>query len=84
MVALLNAALEHDESLESFRPVCQRVTGFYFAERYPILIDSSLTIDDVVISCLTINHRRHNLTLLCILLASYNNIITITDSKINH
>jgi len=48
--ALLNAALEYDETLEPFRSVCQRVTGFYFAERYPILIDSSLTIDDVTIS----------------------------------
>ena len=48
--ALLNAALEYDETLEPFRSVCQRVTGFYFAERYPILIDSSLTIDDVTSS----------------------------------
>ena len=47
---LLNAALEYDDTLEPFRSVCQRVTGFYFAERYPILIDSSLTIEDVTIS----------------------------------
>lgn len=48
--ALLNAALEYDATLEVFRPVCQRVTGFYFAERYPILIETSLTVEDVLIS----------------------------------
>jgi len=45
--ALLNAALVHDSSLESFRAVCQKITGFYFVERYPFIVEAGLTEDDV-------------------------------------
>jgi HEPN domain-containing protein len=45
--ALLNAALVHDSSLESFRVVCQKITGFYFVERYPFIVEAGLTEDDV-------------------------------------
>jgi HEPN domain-containing protein len=45
--ALLNAALVHDPSLEQFRPPCQKITGFYFIERYPFIIEASLTEDDI-------------------------------------
>jgi len=45
--ALLNAALAYDLSLESFRPVCQKITGFYVIERYPLMIGTSLTEDDI-------------------------------------
>jgi len=34
--ALLDDALAHDPSLERFRPLCQEVTGYYLAERYPL------------------------------------------------
>lgn len=34
--ALLDDAVEHDPDLESMRPVCQRVTGYYLIERYPL------------------------------------------------
>ena len=45
--ALLNAALVHNASLESFRAVCQKITGFYFVERYPFIVETGLTEDDV-------------------------------------
>ncbi len=45
--ALLNAALVYDPALESFRPVCQKITGFYVMERYPFMIETGLTEDDV-------------------------------------
>lgn len=44
---LLNAALAHDGSLEAFRGPCQKITGMYFAERYPFTVQSGITIDDV-------------------------------------
>ena len=45
--ALLNAALPHDETLEEYRSACQRITGFYFVERYPLLTESGITGEDV-------------------------------------
>jgi HEPN domain-containing protein len=45
--ALLNAALAYDPPMEQFRPACQKITGFYFVERYPFIIEASLTEDDV-------------------------------------
>jgi hypothetical protein len=45
--ALLNAALAYDPSLESFRSSCQKITGFYMVERYPLVTDIGLTEDDV-------------------------------------
>jgi HEPN domain-containing protein len=44
---LLNAALRHDPSFEKYRAIAQRITGFYFVERYPFMIDSGLTDQDV-------------------------------------
>ena len=44
---LLNAALAYDPSLETFRPVCQKITAFYIVERYPLIVDSGLTEEDV-------------------------------------
>jgi HEPN domain-containing protein len=44
---LLNEALAHDPSLEPFRAVCQKVTGFYLMERYPFITEAGLTEDDV-------------------------------------
>jgi HEPN domain-containing protein len=45
--ALLNAALAYDSSLEPFRLVCQKITGFYVVERYPFVVEAGLTEDDV-------------------------------------
>ena len=45
--ALLNRALRHEPSLEPFRTVCQKITGFYVIERYPAITDDELTDEDV-------------------------------------
>ncbi len=45
--ALLDDAVVYDPSLEKFRHVCQKITAFYFVERYPFVMDSGLTEDDV-------------------------------------
>ncbi len=45
--ALLDDAAVHDASLENYRKVCQKITGFYFAERYPQTTDLGLTDEDV-------------------------------------
>ena len=45
--ALLNMALIFDDALEEFRAVCQKVTAFYFVERYPLITESGLTEEDV-------------------------------------
>ena len=45
--ALLNAALNYDASLESFREVCQKIAAFYFVERYPLFTDVGMTEEDV-------------------------------------
>jgi len=47
---LLNAALAHDPSFESFRSACQKITGFYTVERYPFITEVGLTEDDVYTS----------------------------------
>ncbi len=45
--ALLDIAVKYDPSLEIFRDLCERVSGYYFSERYPALIDTELTIEDL-------------------------------------
>jgi len=45
--ALLDDAVSYDASLEQFRPVCQKITAFYFLERYPLLVDAGATEEDV-------------------------------------
>ncbi|MCZ6680985.1 MAG: HEPN domain-containing protein [Candidatus Poribacteria bacterium] len=44
---LLNASITYDPSLERFRAACEKITGFYFVERYPLITDTGLTDDDV-------------------------------------
>ena len=44
---LLNDALQFDPSLEEFRDICQRVTGFYFLDRYPMMTSFGVTDEDV-------------------------------------
>ena len=45
--ALLDEAVTYDASQESFRSVCQKITAFYFVERYPFVIDTGITVGDV-------------------------------------
>ena len=44
---LLNAALPYDSSLEQYRLTLQKITGFYFVERYPLMLESGMTEKDV-------------------------------------
>lgn len=45
--ALLDDAVPHDPSLEQFRAVCEKVTDFYMAQRYPLPTGSGPTEEDV-------------------------------------
>jgi len=45
--ALLNGALRYDPSLEIYRDACQKITGFYMVERYPLIVETGLTIVDI-------------------------------------
>lgn len=45
--SLLDEGVEHDSALVRFRDLCERVTGFYTAERYPSLAGSELDADSV-------------------------------------
>jgi len=45
--ALLNRAVHHERSLEPFRAVCQKITGFYIVERYPTIAGDELSDEDV-------------------------------------
>jgi HEPN domain-containing protein len=45
--ALLDNAAKHNPGLEDFRDLCERVSGYYFANRYPPLGISGLTCEDI-------------------------------------
>jgi HEPN domain-containing protein len=44
---LLDYAVNYDDSLEVYYELCERVSGYYFADRYPPLIPSELTCKDI-------------------------------------
>jgi len=44
---LLNESLKYDNSLEPFRSLCVKVTGFYFFDRYPIFGGTGLNEEDI-------------------------------------
>ena len=44
---LLSDAVAYNPALESFRKLCESVSGYYFADRHPPLIPSELTCKDV-------------------------------------
>ncbi|MDP2682749.1 MAG: HEPN domain-containing protein [Deltaproteobacteria bacterium] len=44
---LLDYAVEFNPTLEAFRDLCERVTGYYYTERYPIIAPSELTTEDI-------------------------------------
>lgn len=44
---LLDDAITYDPTLEGFRLVCQKATAFYFVERYPLVLKSGITGEDV-------------------------------------
>lgn len=44
---LLNDVLIYDNAFEVYRSVCQKITAFYFIDRYPFVTDVFLTEDDI-------------------------------------
>ncbi|MFZ5915754.1 MAG: HEPN domain-containing protein [Chloroflexota bacterium] len=44
---LLDDAVNYEPALEKFRAACQKITAFYFVERYPLMTDIGLTEKDV-------------------------------------
>jgi HEPN domain-containing protein len=45
--ALLDEAIVHDASLETSRSVCQKITAFYVMERYPLIIETGVTEEEI-------------------------------------
>jgi len=44
---LLSDAIVYNPALEQFRKLCERVSGYYFADRYPLAIPTELTSKDI-------------------------------------
>ena len=44
---LLNEVIAHDPSFEQFRAPCQKIAQYYVEERYPLLVTSELTEDEI-------------------------------------
>lgn len=44
---LLDYAVDHNKGFEEFRVLCQEATEYYIEERYPFLMSSELTEDEV-------------------------------------
>lgn len=44
---LLDFSVEFDARLEEFQGLSERVTGYYYTERYPLIIPSELTTEDI-------------------------------------
>lgn len=44
---LLGEAVVYNQFLESFRKLCERVSGYYMADRYPFLTPSELSCEDI-------------------------------------
>jgi len=44
---LLDDAIIYDSSSENFRNVCQKITAFYFVERYPFVVETGIVEEDV-------------------------------------
>lgn len=44
---LLDYAVDYNKAFEDYRSLCQEVTEYYFEERYPFLISSGLSKDEV-------------------------------------
>ncbi len=44
---LLSDAVNYEPSLEKFRTLCERVSGYYLIERYPMPVPTELTREDI-------------------------------------
>ncbi len=47
LVSLLDSAIDFNPALDAFRDLCERVTAYYFVERYPPFTSSGLTEEDI-------------------------------------
>jgi len=47
LTTLFDYAVEHFPYLEEFRTLCERVTDYYFAERYPKLTEVELSLESI-------------------------------------
>lgn len=45
--SLLDEAADHDEMIRPFRGLCEQVSAFYLAERYPTLGGTGLELEEV-------------------------------------
>jgi HEPN domain-containing protein len=45
--ALLDDAITYDVFFDDFHGVCQKITAFYFVERYPFVAETSMVEEDV-------------------------------------
>ncbi|MDI6752023.1 MAG: HEPN domain-containing protein [bacterium] len=45
--ALLDDAIKYNPELTSFYSLCEKVSGYYFTERYPSLTEEGLTCDEI-------------------------------------
>ena len=44
---LLNDAVNYNPALEEFRKLCEKVTGYYLVDRYPLFTSLDLTYEDI-------------------------------------
>ena len=44
---LINEALRYDASFEEFRSPCQKMSRYYVRDRYPLMLTSELTEDEI-------------------------------------
>lgn len=47
LISLLNEAVSHTSHLEVFRKLCMRATEYYIEDRYPFLISSQLSVEEL-------------------------------------
>jgi HEPN domain-containing protein len=47
LYTLLDEAVKYKPELEVFRGLCERVSGYYFTERYPSLIEEELSCQEI-------------------------------------
>jgi HEPN domain-containing protein len=45
--ALLDGAVKYKKGLEFYRDLCEHVSGYSFTDRYPALVDTGLTCEDI-------------------------------------
>ena len=45
--ALLDDAITYDPTLGNFRDLCQKISAFYFVERYPFVVEADVTEEDI-------------------------------------